>query len=365
MKAAQLKPRRTQSAQSLHRASGRPGAIGAFLCVLSALCGLPVLAWAADLHTTHKGVKDGCAACHAAAPKDAGEWKPIGHDTCAPCHAEFGARPLKAGDALKAPRCVPCHPAAGPKDAAPRPALTFGHAVHKPVGSCDKCHAVKDGVMVQSLPMYSCVTCHEDEGRRMTCATCHVTPPKGAAGGRGAAKDLSALLPKAAVPGIGHGPGWGRAHAKVAVARKATCAECHDDGIAAKKKVTECSQCHAAQTFCAGCHQRTGVAPYGASAGPAAKSRHPQGWSGPVKTAGHHSLAAQRDISVCASCHEEKSCIGCHGAQAKGGKGVSPHAAGIADNCGALLSRNETACLKCHERADLKRRCLPSVQILH
>lgn len=344
---------------------------------------------AADLHPVHKDAKGGCAACHVAAPKGEGEWKAIGHGVCVPCHKEFGERPLPAGSALVRPVCAPCHPAGAPRTPhdAP-PSIVYPHAAHKDAKPCAGCHAVKGGAMTLVAAMYDCVICHENEGRRMTCRTCHASPPAGAAPATAKERDLAALLPKEAIPGMRHDPGWGRTHGRVATARAAVCRECHDDkacaachlgagrklvyhtpdwnavhGIAAKKKTTECGGCHAAQTFCAGCHQRTGAAPYGATAAQP-KSRHPQGWNAPVRTAAHHSFAAQRDIGICASCHDESACTACHASREKGGKGVNPHAAGFATDCGSYLSRNDAACLKCHQRIDLKRRCLPGIQIL-
>lgn len=359
---------------------------------------------AGDIHLPHKDVKRGCAACHVEATRDGacgpvpGGWKKIGHDTCVPCHAEFSAKPLPGGDALKKTICLPCHPAPPARSgvSADRPGVVFGHAVHKGTGGpCRSCHEVREGAMATSVSMHACVSCHEQEGRRISCATCH--PPRAQAAG--AADDaavpaaeprpaLRSLLPMTGMPGLGHGPGWAQSHGKAAVARAATCRECHDDrkcaschvgtsrrlvfhpadwtavhGIAAKKKSSDCGACHAYTRFCIGCHQRTGAAS-GGGARAQTRTAHPAGWGSTVLTPSHHSFAAQKDISSCASCHEEGSCTRCHATAAKGGRGRNPHSAGFAADCGSYLSRNEDACLKCHERSDLKKKCLPGVRIL-
>ncbi|MBI5529436.1 MAG: hypothetical protein HY897_24180 [Deltaproteobacteria bacterium] len=336
----------------------------------------PVSALATDLHSAHKDAKGGCAACHVETAREGecgpvpGEWKEITQETCTPCH--------------KAP------PAPRTESGKTRSGIKFGHGAHKgAAGPCGSCHEVREGVMTMTGSMYACVTCHEAGGRRVACGICHVTNPGAVtATAIGPPAALRSLLPKAAMPGLGHGPGWKREHGKVAVARASTCRECHDDrkcaschagtsrrlvyhpgdwtavhGIAAKKKATDCGACHAYTRFCIGCHQRTGAA---AGGGPGVQTRtaHPAGWGSTVRTPSHHSFAAQKDISSCASCHEEGSCTRCHATSGKGGRGHNPHPAGFAADCGSYLSRNEDACFKCHERKELKKKCLPGVQIL-
>lgn len=330
---------------------------------------------AGDIHPAHDKVKGGCAACHVETKKEdacgpiPGGWKKITRETCAGCHKT-------------PPEFQP-----GPDIPA---AITFGHGAHKvSAARCKTCHEIREGRMTLSAAMYDCVSCHEAEGRRTTCSGCH--PKKaGDAGIPGAEPRpaLKSLLPKTGMPGLGHGPGWAEDHGKVAVARTATCRECHDDkkcaschlgsnrrlayhtadwvavhGIAAKKKTSDCGACHAYTRFCLGCHQRAGAAADG-KPGAATRTAHPAGWNAAVRGPSHHAFAAQKDISSCASCHQEGSCTKCHATKGRGGRGYNPHSAGFAADCGTYLSRNEDACFKCHQRSDLKKKCLPGVQIL-
>jgi len=146
-------------------------------------------------------------------------------------------------------------------------------------------------------------------------------------------------------------------------------------GADARRNTPDCSSCHRNQTFCIGCHQRTGVAsdptggvpgqpvrnPFGTGTG--VKSFHPPGWArdaaGDVISTprpSSHSFQAKRNIRSCASCHREETCLECHSADpARGvkmpnGGGFSPHGVGFAttNRCRALASRNRRACLKCH-----------------
>jgi hypothetical protein len=137
----------------------------------------------------------------------------------------------------------------------------------------------------------------------------------------------------------------------------------------ARRNVPDCASCHRLQTFCLGCHQRTGVAsdpsggqpgtkpnnPFGT--GTQVKQFHPPGWvrdaSGAVITTprpASHAMQAKRNIRTCVSCHREESCLECHSADPTRGPSFSPHGPsfGATARCRFLAARNRRACLKCH-----------------
>jgi hypothetical protein len=139
--------------------------------------------------------------------------------------------------------------------------------------------------------------------------------------------------------------------------------------VDARRNTPDCSSCHRLQSFCVGCHQRSGVAadpeggllgqrannPFGTGTG--VKQFHPPGWardaSGQVISTprpASHSLQAKRNIRACASCHREESCLTCHSTDPSHGPVFSPHGPGFAATarCRFLAARNRRACLKCH-----------------
>jgi hypothetical protein len=203
------------------------------------------------------------------------------------------------------------------------------------------------------------------------------------------------LVPSGSLRGIdAHGPTFRREHAQagrdesycLSCHRRNDCIDCHGGVVRppdihpadymsmhvvdARRNVPDCSTCHRLQSFCVGCHQRLGVAadaeggqpgkrpnnPFGTGTG--LKMFHPPGW---VRDAGgavitnprpnSHSLAAQRNIRTCASCHREESCLACHSADPTRGPTFSPHGVNFRDTarCKFLAARNKRACLKCHQ----------------
>ena len=149
--------------------------------------------------------------------------------------------------------------------------------------------------------------------------------------------------------------------------------------IDARRNTPDCSACHRTQSFCVGCHQRSGVAPdpegglpgrrpnnpFGTGTG--LKTFHPPGWardaSGrrPIATprSTSHSLAARRNIRTCVSCHREESCLACHSADPTRGPTFSPHGPGFGGTarCRFLAARNKRACLKCHAVGAMELTC--------
>jgi len=232
------------------------------------------------------------------------------------------------------------------------------------------------------------------------CGACHITLPDGrlkvnlAGGGPLATATAGKLVPSGVLRGFdAHTPAFRTDHRIagrdesycLSCHRRSECLDCHAGtvrpmdihpsdyvslhGIDARRNVPDCSACHRGQTFCVGCHQRTGVAadpegglpghqpsnPFGT--GTQVKRFHPPGWardaSGDlIGTPGpnSHSFQAKRNIRSCASCHREESCLECHSTDTSRSANVNPHGIGFADSarCHALSSRNRRACLKCH-----------------
>jgi hypothetical protein len=291
-----------------------------------------------------------------------------------------------------------------PRVRLPRPNLKFNHRLHAARGvGCELCHAaVSTGAMATraDLPaMPLCLGCHDGKRAVSRCGACHLTEPDGrlktVLSAAGLPGGVGKLVPMGSLGALdAHGPTFGRDHARAASDEKACltchrrneCLDCHAGVVTprdihpadyvslhggdARRNVPDCSSCHRNQTFCVGCHQRTGVAPdpEGGQPGRAAqnpfgagtqlKRFHPPGWvrddTGAVigaAAASSHSLQAKRNIRSCASCHREESCLSCHSADPTRSIGVSPHGGrfGQTARCKAMASRNRRACLKCHE----------------
>lgn len=151
---------------------------------------------------------------------------------------------------------------------------------------------------------------------------------------------------------------------------KAFCTDCHNGvikpaaihppgyaqthAIDAYSDETQCSSCHNRQDFCLTCHQQQGLTV--ANAFEDGFKYHPAGW---VRTVGgeidtglrsEHSVAAQRNIGACSSCHDEQLCVGCHSTQSF--DRVNPHPTNWTSRCASLFQRNNNACLKCHLISD-------------
>jgi len=202
-------------------------------------------------------------------------------------------------------------------------------------------------------------------------------------------------MPSGSLKGLdAHGPTFRTDHNLVARAesyclschKRNDCIDCHGGvvrppdihpsdyvslhAVDARRNTPDCSACHRTQSFCVGCHQRTGVAPdpegglpgkrannpFGTGTG--LKTFHPPGWARDVTGAvisnprpASHSQAAKRNIRACVSCHREESCLTCHSADPTRGPTFSPHGVNFRDTarCKFLAARNKRACLKCHQ----------------
>jgi len=373
-------------------------------------------------HARHARLGARCETCHVAAVSSSSASDDLipGEAACRSCHAIDRTQPAKAvAPGQGAARCDACHvgpdgvgwmpptpPPLGdepPRVHLARPNLKFNHQLHAARGiGCELCHAnVSTGGFATraDLPaMALCLACHDGKKATSRCGACHPTEPDGrlktVLPTGNAPGEVGKLVPSGSLRGLdAHGPTFARNHAQAAreegycltCHRRSECTDCHGGvvrpfdihpsdyvslhGNDARRNVPDCGSCHRNQTFCLGCHQRTGVAPdpegglpgrqpqnpFGT--GTQLKRFHPPGWvrdeTGALQgaaAASSHSLQAKRNIRSCASCHREESCIACHSADPTRGVGMSPHGPrfGQTARCRALAARNRRACLKCH-----------------
>jgi hypothetical protein len=267
---------------------------------------------------------------------------------CATCHTEQ--------------RCLACHvdvgnpviariPAAPPELELPRAAAAYPvPASHRRDLWAERHSPVPEAA--------SCNTCHT----RDDCTACHVSPTPAVFEGLPLRASVSA-------PGVGLGaspppshasPFFHEAHATLAAADDGGCATCHTvsycsdchDGPAtggyhptgfvgahaavAFGRVDECASCHETAVFCRSCHVDSGL-----------------GTSGRLEAGYHdaepvwllrHGQAARQNLESCASCHQQRDCVQCHGAL--GSFKVSPHQPGF--DAAAAWARSPRTCLACH-----------------
>jgi hypothetical protein len=123
--------------------------------------------------------------------------------------------------------------------------------------------------------------------------------------------------------------------------------------IEARMATVKCQSCHEEQTFCLQCHQRLGITMSGPPNVRESGRFHPpkEIWSDPPRQPGHHSFEAEKNLNQCVSCHIERDCVVCHGAQGIGG-GFNPHRSSFAAGCSTQFRRNPRPCFVCHEPGD-------------
>jgi hypothetical protein len=368
-------------------------------------------------HARHLKLGARCETCHVTAPSSTSANDDLipAEAACRACHEIDRARPDKPTPAgAPAARCDACHLVDGAPGAAgwmprpgypapprarlPNPNLKFNHQLHVGRGvGCEACHAnvAMEGMATRlDLPKMSlCLACHDGKQSTSRCGACHLTEPDGrlrtnlASAATAAAGGTGPLEPSGVLRGFdAHDLTFARDHAQagkdegycLTCHKRSECVDCHGGtvrpfdihpsdyvslhGNDARRNTPDCSSCHRTQTFCIGCHQRTGVAadpsggvpgavvrnPFGT--GTQLKSFHPPGWVNAGGGASGHSEAAHRNIRTCVSCHREESCLACHSTDPTRGMSVSPHGPGFSgtSRCRALSSRNRRVCLKCH-----------------
>jgi c(7)-type cytochrome triheme protein len=347
-------------------------------------------------HARHLGPADlQCMDCHTkiARSDSALDNNLPAESVCAECHTIDRS---KASDAA----CGTCHLGFDAKSGAVQradlglPRLKFSHKRHLARGTlCKTCHGdlLAGGVALATrdhLPtMETCLGCHDGREASSQCTTCHLTEVGGIVRTR---YPEGELRPGAEMQGAVHDVNFRTTHRFAAQNNQRLCASCHKkefcvdchDGVMkpmdfhagdyvrlhaidARRNQPDCSTCHRQQSFCVGCHSRTGVAADGKgsefsppSAGPGGQRFHPSGWVefAPSLVQGergpnHHAFEAQRNIRQCTSCHRESFCTQCHSAQV-GSYGINPHPRSWlgSSRCRALVQRASRMCLRCHTR---------------
>ncbi len=342
-----------------------------------------------------------CTFCHARAADSVSSVDNLlpTETDCATCHAIDRDNHDKKVAKGKAPaRCTTCHtkvdPATGfvPRINLPVPNIKFSHKAHVSRNiACKTCHGDMTKVDLATrkhLPkMALCLTCHNGKKAPNRCTTCHLA----AAGGFMQTKfNNGTLQPSGGLRGAGHDATFGVSHRAAAqngskfcqnCHRKSFCVDCHNGVrkpirfhgndyvslhvIDAKRNNPNCSSCHRVQSFCVGCHSRSGVAAdgrgsefLGPSSGDLTRRFHPSGWvvfnNGQARTGArglnHHAFEAQRNIKQCAACHREEFCQKCHSAQRGSIARINPHPRNWRNSrrCKSLLARAGRMCLRCH-----------------
>jgi hypothetical protein len=334
-------------------------------------------------HGKHAARGATCVQCHAAATTSRSAVDNLlpTEAACRACHAIDRADINKVATPVAA--CTGCHPGF----AANRPVersyiipgpLKFDHSAHKQ--TCESCHGdlrrVELATTKQLPTMGSCLSCHASDQRQ--CTTCHL----GKIGGLVETQfPHGTLVPERSGLGDEHGPGFTRDHKQQARRLDATCNACHDksecvachQGVVkptdfhdanyllvhateAKRGRPDCSACHRAQTFCTGCHERSGLGMRGRtefSRFDPQRQFHPSGWASEAIGANLHAAVARRNVSACASCHRDDDCIRCHSAEPSALK-ISPHPPGWrgSTRCEMLDRGNRRMCLRCHITQD-------------
>ena len=337
-------------------------------------------------HKAHLARGAVCATCHptATTSRSAVDNLIPTEAACRACHAIERTVPAKVATPPAA--CVACHPRFSVDRPVDRvhiapPALKFDHSVHVKT-DCARCHGdmrTVDLASTKQLPtMGLCLQCHADGATERHCADCHLTKlgdlietqlPQGD------------LVPRRGGLGDDHGPGFAKDHKQQARQVGATCTACHDrsecvdchqgvvkptdfhpsdylltHAIDARRGRPDCSACHRLESFCVGCHERSGLgtrAQTDFNATDPARAFHRPGWASAMGGPNLHAQEARRNVQSCASCHREEDCLTCHSAEV--GKGqFSPHPANWRGSaqCHALDRGNRRMCLRCHIAKD-------------
>ncbi|MGO9707874.1 MAG: cytochrome c3 family protein [Polyangiaceae bacterium] len=346
-----------------------------------------------------------CATCHKAAltSESARDLLIPKGDVCDNCHMSDHSNLDKVtpGDDAEG-KCGFCHVGYKPEHGnlvarfePPRANMVFNHKKHLDRNiQCAQCHGDVGQLELATrdqLPrMRGCFTCHQmaDSAARGTaksdCLVCHVATEATQNGSRGGnARMRTAFVsgemhPPRWLHDAEHGPDWIFRHRQIAGNDSQFCANCHredyctdcHDGkvrphsvhpsdyismhpIEARMATVKCQSCHEEQSFCLQCHQRLGISMSGPTAVRESGRFHPpkEIWSDPPRQPGHHSFEAEKNLNQCVSCHVERDCVVCHGAQGIGG-GFNPHRSSFAVGCATQFRRNPRPCFVCHEPGD-------------
>jgi hypothetical protein len=318
-------------------------------------------------HSTHVDADVACDACH---------------DLSKAAKLDPAVRHVRMpSQVTKTKPCADCHDTEPKLTKAPVRTdrafrVTFDHTTHlKRVKDCKQCHAklpeTGDKEMPPPPPMATCTACHyhQQEFAAARCMPCHV--------------DLKGYKPETAFK---HEGNWLATHGSLARSSAESCAACHDQTycvachspattpadlskifperveaayihrgdyvsrhmVDANANPASCRSCHGTP-FCDACHKVNGFS----SASPGPKIRplsHDNNWVNNVD-GGNHKRDARRDISNCASCHDQRgpqnTCVTCHSA-GPGTANRNPHPKSFLDAHKLSDVSKNSMCRDCH-----------------
>ncbi len=324
-------------------------------------------------HQKHRARGTACDACHTTAKTSQSAVDNLipTEMPCRACHEIHREAPTVAD-------CATCHPSWKPDVPVDRvflapPPLKFAHDQHPQ--PCESCHPVRNvdlATRAQLPSMESCLACHKNGTEERHCGDCHLTKMGGLVE---TSFETGNFIPSS------HGPRFAKDHKEEARAPGAACNACHDrsecvechqgtvkpmdfhagnylliHASEARRGTPDCSACHRYETFCVGCHERSGLGTRGDTQFSPDRTDlrfHPIGWSSKGAGPNLHAGEARRNITACASCHREEDCMTCHTAEA-GSVQASPHGKGWRGSarCRALDRENRRMCLRCHVTQD-------------
>lgn len=271
---------------------------------------------------------------------------------CATCHAQDF--------------CLVCHVDAPEQPSIREMPVDPRSLVHKAKLRAPATHADPDFLRTHGAAMDGadgqCSTCHTQK----SCTVCHVATPGVAAGipSAGAGRGLGAVVTRRYPRS--HDAWFRETHGAEANASPQSCAGCHaqEDCLvchlpgaadaapgyhppgfltrhptAAYGRETSCSDCHNPQSFCASCHEASGLT----STGPLGSGYHDAKFFFLLA----HGPAARRSLESCVSCHSESDCLVCHSAAQ--GRGFDPHGPGF--DAERLRRKAPQMCTVCHGAA--------------
>ena len=339
--------------------------------------------------------EDSCFTCHVSGTSGHFEADPTGTVTCGMCHVPLSGSRFSVGRIASLPvpedhergsflardhglsaeaegsrcatchtqdRCLACHvDGGGTVVAAVPPAPPEMELPPASAGyPVPESHQAEDFARIHAPAGGSadCATCHTSND----CRSCHVAAPPSAVEGltdRSQARAPGVGLTRAA-PESHASPFFGEAHGSLAAADDATCATCHTEAsctdchdapaggsyhppdfagahaATAFGRADECASCHETAVFCRSCHVESGLG----SQGRLGAGYHD---AEPVWLL-RHGQAARQNLESCASCHQQRDCVQCHGVL--GSFKVSPHGPGF--DAESAWARSPRTCLACH-----------------
>ena len=254
------------------------------------------------------------------------------NDRCSTCHArEF---------------CQQCHVDAlelRSIQSLERDARSLVHAAELPEPASHLTTAFLDAHGHGMSGAQDCATCHTKE----SCWVCHAATPNVAEGlfRSGPGRAVGAITTRSKPSS--HDELFRQAHGPMATASPQSCAACHDraecldchapsaadqspgfhpygflatHAVDAYARDSSCAECHNPRSFCADCHQTSGLTSNGTLAGAGYHDSYQFFLLG-------HGPAARRNLESCISCHRENDCLACHSAMA--GRRFNPHGPGF------------------------------------